>query len=53
MSSSPPIVSKSDEQRWTEWQARGLESDRRRSVAMTWVMVLIAIALGAVFGRLL
>ena len=51
--SSAPVVSKSDEQRWIEWQVRGLESDRRRAVAMTWVMGIIAIALGALLGGLL
>ena len=53
MSSSAPVVSKTDAQRWSEWQDRGLDMDRRRSVAMKWVMALIAIALGALFGTLL
>ena len=52
MSSSAPVVSKSDAQRWLEWQERGLDRERRRAVAMKWVMALIAIALGALFGTL-
>lgn len=53
MSSPAPIVSQSEAQRWIEWQNRGLDRDRRRAVAMKWVMAIIAIALGAVFGTLL
>ena len=53
MSSSVPVASKSDEQRWREWQDRGLEMDRRRNVRMTWVMAVLAIMLGALFGTLL
>jgi hypothetical protein len=53
MSSSAPVVVKSDAQRWSEWQDRGLDADRRRDVAMKWVMAIIAIALGVLFGRLL
>lgn len=53
MSSSGPLVSKSDAQRWIEWQDRGLDGDRRRAVTMKWVMALIALTLGALFGRLL
>jgi hypothetical protein len=53
MSSPAPIVSKSEAQRWSEWQTRGLDNDRRRAVAMKWVMALTAIALGALFGTLL
>jgi hypothetical protein len=53
MSSSATAPAKSDAQRWTEWQARGVDGDRRRAIAMTWVMAIIAIALGALFGRLL
>jgi len=40
-------------ERWREWQARGLEGDRRRGVAMTWVMAAIAIALGVMFSGVL
>ena len=50
MSSSAPIVSQSDEQRWMEWQARGLDRARRQAVTMRWVLAIITIALGAVFG---
>lgn len=53
MSSLIPVPSKSDEQRWREWQDRGLEGDRRRTVALRWVMAIVAIALGVLFGRLL
>jgi hypothetical protein len=53
MSSSAPIVSQSDEQRWSEWQARGLDRDRRQAVAMRWVLAIITIALGAVLGTVL
>ena len=52
MSLSTPVVSKSDAQRWREWQDHGVEGDRRRTVAMKWVMVTIAITLGALFARL-
>lgn len=52
MSSPVPAPSTMDAQRWSEWQARGLDGDRRRTVAMRWLMALIAIALGAAFGRL-
>jgi hypothetical protein len=52
MSSSAQVVSKSDAQRWTEWQDRALDGDRRRAVAMKWVMAIITITLGALFGRL-
>jgi hypothetical protein len=50
---SAPVVVKSDAQRWSEWQDRGLDADRRRDVAMKWVMAILAIALGVLFGRLL
>jgi|SwirhisoilCB3_FD_contig_31_11712954_length_480_multi_3_in_0_out_0_2 hypothetical protein len=53
MSSSAPVVPQSEAQRWREWQDRGLDADRRRDVAMKWVMAIIAIALGVLFGRLL
>ena len=53
MNSSAHTESNSDAQRWIEWQERGLERDRRRAVTMKWVMALIAIALGALFGTLL
>ena len=52
MSSSARIVPTSDAERWSEWQVRGLEGDRRRSVAMKWVMALMTIVLGVMFGRL-
>ena len=52
MSSSAAGVSKSEAERWTEWQERGVDGDRRRAVAMKWVMVIIAITLGALFARL-
>lgn len=53
MSASAPVVAKSDAQRWREWQDRGLAGDRRRAVAMRWVMAIIVVALGVMFGRLL
>jgi hypothetical protein len=53
MSASAPIVPKSEAQRWREWQDRGLEGDRRRAVAMKWGLAILAITLGALFGRLL
>lgn len=53
MSGSVPVEAKSDAQRWREWQDRGLDADRRRDVAMKWVMAVIAITLGLLFGRLL
>jgi len=52
MNSSARVVS-DDLQRWREWQDRGLQGDRRRAVAMKWVMALIAIMLGALIGWLL
>jgi len=53
MSASIAAVVPSDDQRWRDWQKRGVEGDRRRSVAMKWVMGLIAIGLGVLFSRLL
>jgi hypothetical protein len=53
MSRSAPVASQSDEQRWIEWQSRGLDGDRRRAAAMKWIMAVIAIVLGAWFGILL
>ena len=53
MSSPAPIVSKSEAQGWMEWEDRGLARDPRLAVTMKWVMALIAIALGALFGTLL
>ena len=53
MSSSVPVPLKSDAERWTEWLGHGLDVDRRRAVAMRWVMAIIAITLGVLFGRLL
>ena len=50
MNSSTSVVPKSDADRWREWQERGLARERRRAVKMKWVMALIAIALGALFG---
>ena len=46
MSSPVPAPSKSDAQRWTEWMDRGLEGERRRSVAIKWVMGELALADG-------
>lgn len=46
-------VERSDAQRWREWQERGLAGDRRRAVAMNWVVALLAVMLGAMLGRLL
>jgi hypothetical protein len=51
MSSPAAAPSTSDAQRWSEWQARGLEGDRRRAGAVRWVIAIIAIALGALFVR--
>jgi hypothetical protein len=51
--SSPALVVSDDLQRWREWQDRGLQGDRRRAVAMKWMMALIAIMLGAMIGGLL
>ena len=53
MSTSIAAVVQSDDQRWREWQKRGLEGDRRRSVAMRWVMAVLAIGLGVLFSGLL
>jgi hypothetical protein len=53
MTSSALNVSTSEAERWMEWQNRGIEGDRRRAVAMKWVMAVIAIALGALFAQLL
>ena len=53
MSSPAPMVSISDEQRWSEWQNSGMVGDRRLAVRMKYVMALLAIALGALFGTLL
>jgi hypothetical protein len=52
MSLPSTAPSPSDAQRWREWQERGRDGDRRRAVAMRWVMAIIAIMLGALFGRL-
>ena len=51
MSSPARALSGNGAQRWIEWQERGLAGDRRRAVAMKWVMALTAIALGALTGR--
>jgi hypothetical protein len=55
MSSPAPAQSPStiDALRWKEWQERGLQGDRRRAVAMKWVLALITIMLGGLIGRLL
>jgi hypothetical protein len=53
MSASTPAVTKSDAQRWLEWQNRGLAGDRRRGVAMKWGRAALAIMLGVMVGRLL
>lgn len=53
MSAPTPAVAKSDAQRWMEWQNRGLAGDRRRVVAMRWVVAILAVMLGVMFGRLL
>jgi hypothetical protein len=53
MSAPIQAVAKSDAQRWLEWQNHGLAGDRRRVVAMRWVMAVLAIILGVMFGRLL
>lgn len=50
MSSSTPLVSTTDAERWVEWQARGLAGDRRRTLVLKWVMGIIAVMLGALFG---
>jgi hypothetical protein len=52
MSASIAAVAQSEDQRWRDWQKRGLEGDRRRSVAMKWVMAALAIGLGVLFSRL-
>ena len=46
-------AAQNDAQRWRDWQNRGLEGDRHRTVVMRWVMAIIAIALGVLFGGLL
>ena len=51
MGASAPVVAKSDAQRWMEWQNRGLEGDRRRAVAVKWVLVIVAIVIGTMFWR--
>ena len=53
MSASIAAVVKSDDQRWRDWQNRGVEGDRRRAVAMKWVMAFLAIGLGVLFSGLL
>jgi hypothetical protein len=53
MSTSIAAVEQSDDQRWRDWQKRGLEGDRRRSVAMKWVMAALAVGLGVLFSGLL
>jgi hypothetical protein len=53
MTSSAVNVPTSEAERWMEWQKRGIEADRRRAVAMRWVMAVIAIGLGALFAQLL
>jgi hypothetical protein len=53
MSNSIAAVAQSDDQRWRDWQKRGLEGDRRRSLAMKWVMAVLAIGLAVLFSRLL
>jgi hypothetical protein len=47
------VVADSEARRWRAWQERGAADDRRRAVAMKWVLAIIAIILGGVFGRLL
>ena len=53
MSNSIAAVAQSDDQRWRDWQKRGVEGDRRRSVAMKWVMAFLALGLGVLFSGLL
>jgi hypothetical protein len=53
MSAPAVVVERSESQRWRDWQDRGAAGDRRRVVAMKWVMAVLAIVLGALFGRLL
>jgi hypothetical protein len=53
MSEPVAAVVRSDDQRWRDWQKSGVEGDRRRSVAMKWVMAFLAIALGVLFSGLL
>jgi hypothetical protein len=53
MSAPLTAVASSDDQRWREWQKSGVEGDRRRSIAMKWVMAVLALGLGVVFSRLL
>jgi hypothetical protein len=53
MSAPTSVAAQTDAQRWTAWQARGLAGDRRRAVAMRWVLAVITIALAAMFGAIL
>jgi hypothetical protein len=53
MSAPLAAVARSDDQRWLDWQKSGVEGDRRRSVAMKWVMTVLVIALGVLFSGLL
>ena len=46
-------VADSEDRRWRAWQERGAAGDRRRVVAVKWVLAIIAIILGGLFGRLL
>lgn len=50
MSASTPLVSTTDDERWIEWQARALEGDRRRAIAMKWVLGIIVLTVGALFA---
>jgi hypothetical protein len=53
MSAPLTTVALSEAERWREWQNRGVEGDRRRGVAMRWVMGVIVIGLGALFAGFL
>jgi hypothetical protein len=51
---APIAAVESEAQRWRQWQDRGLTADRRRAVAMKWVLAaVVAVVLAAVFGGLL
>lgn len=53
MSAPLTAVAQDEARRWQQWQDRGFAGDRRRGVAMKWVMAALAIVLGVMFGALL
>jgi hypothetical protein len=54
---TPPLVEVADraaEARWAEWQARGVDSDRRNGRIMVWFFaVILTVLVGLLLSQLL